>query len=115
MVWSRPMGTARSSSAWWRTWGGMKRARDRLASASSTRRSRIPCSRTWRAMASPGAGSGGLGLGMVARLGELEVLDLELDLAPAVPLVELGVEGHRAGRAGGQLLRPLGQVPADRA
>src|SRR4051794_30503632 len=98
MVWSSPIGTARSSSAKTRCSGGRNRAREIRASASRTRGSLTPWARTCRAIAAPGEGSGGLGPGMFARLFELEVLDLELHLAPAVPLVDRRVEGERAGR-----------------
>ena len=45
---------------------------------------------------------------------QLEVLDLELDLAAAVPLVDRGCEGDRAERAGLEHLAAFGHVPGDR-
>src|SRR4051794_3770345 len=91
----------------------MKRAREIRASAPSTLGSWIPCARTWRTIAAPGAGSGGLGMGMVARLVALKVLQLQLNLAPPVPFVDRRVEDERAERVGRQRPGSFGQVPAD--
>src|SRR4051812_755120 len=97
------MGSARSSVACVRSAGGRNRARDSPASTPSTRGSVTPCAWTRRAIAAPGAGSGfgsgGLGgRAMVARLVELEILHLELDLAPVVPLVDRRREHQGADR-----------------
>src|SRR5690242_15875239 len=43
-----------------------------------------------------------------------EILDLELDLAAIVPLIDRRMEDDRAGGAGGEGLAFLGEVPADR-
>src|SRR4051812_40602987 len=96
IVCSRPIGTARSSWAWGRWAGGRNRAREIRDRASRSLGSRIPRLRTCCAIAAPGLGSRWPGLGMFARLVELEILHLELDLAAAVPLVDRRVKHQRA-------------------
>src|SRR3954464_2770169 len=86
IVWSRPMGRARSSPAWGRSPGGTNRSRAKRAMARSTRGSLIPRAWTWRAIAAPGGGSGGQGMAVL--LSDLEVLHLELDLTTPVPFVQ---------------------------
>src|SRR4051794_28826513 len=105
IVWSQPIVTARSARAWSRTSGGTNLGRGTRAIASRTRGSRIPFCRNCRRSAAAGAGSGGGGMGLV--LG-LEVLDHELDLAPAVVVVDLRLADDRDGRPLGKLPPPVG-------
>src|SRR4051812_40274693 len=107
IVWSQAMGRAQSSCACRRSSGGRNRTRGTRPRAASTRGSPTPLSRTCRASASEGEGSGGRG--MAVSPGHLEVLDLELDFAAAVPLVDARQEGDRADGAGRERLAALGQ------
>src|SRR5690348_3723807 len=103
------MGKARSASAAARWPGGTNQGRGTWDRAARTRGLSIPRARTWRAIAAPGAGSGGAGMGIL--LHDLEVAHLQLDLAPTVPFVDRGGERQRAEGPGGQLPAPVGHVP----